>query len=184
MSLLTVATFLALLALVAAAGCIALVSLALAERWSKTVAAAYRSVRNALEPVGLWLAFAIAATATAGSLYLSEVGHLVPCTLCWYQRIAMYPLAIILGIAAVRDDADVRLYVIPLAAIGGFLSIYHIAVQRVPGLPSAACSLDVPCSAIELERFGFVTIPVMALIGFASILVVLSLLTTARSSTS
>ena len=183
MSLLTVATFLALLALVAAAGSVGLVALSVAARWSGGASSAYRSVSDALSPFGLWLAFAVAATATAGSLYFSEIGHLVPCTLCWYQRIAMYPLAIILGIAAWRDDLGIRPYAIALAGIGAVVAAYHIALQRLPGLPSGACSLEAPCSAIELERFGFVTIPVMAFIGFASIVAVLSLRTTQRSQT-
>jgi len=158
--------------------------LALAGRWSDGAGEAYRSVRESVSPIGLWLAFGVAATATAGSLYFSEIGHLVPCNLCWYQRIAMYPLALILGIAAWRDDAGVRIYAIPLAGIGAAVATYHVALQRLPGLPFGACSLDAPCSAIELERFGFVTIPVMALIGFVSIIVVLSLLTARRSQTS
>jgi disulfide bond formation protein DsbB len=184
MSLLTIATFLALLALAAAAGSVGLVVGALAGRWSDRAAGPYRSVSEALSPFGLWLAFAVAATATAGSLYFSEIGHLVPCTLCWYQRIAMYPLAIILGLAASRSDIGVRRYATALAAIGAVVAAYHIALQRLPGLPSGACSLEAPCSAIELERFGFVTIPVMAFIGFVSIIVVLTLLTDRRSPTS
>jgi disulfide bond formation protein DsbB len=180
MSLLAVSTFLALLALVAAAGALGTLAVALAARWSSAAADAYRSIREALGGVGLWLAFAVAATATAGSLYFSEVGHLVPCTLCWYQRIAMYPLALILGIAAWRADVGVARFAMPLAAVGAVIATYHVALQRLPGLPSGACSLQAPCSAIELERFGFVTIPVMALIGFVSIIVVLSLLTARR----
>jgi disulfide bond formation protein DsbB len=183
MSLLTVSTFLALMALVAAAAAIVVVALAIAGRWSEFAADASSSVRETVAPIGPWLAFAVAATATAGSLYFSEIGHLVPCTLCWYQRIAMYPLALILGIAAWRGDAGVSRYAIPLAGIGAVVSVYHIALQRLPGLPSGSCSLEAPCSAIVLERFGFVTIPVMALIGFVSIIVVLSVLTARRSQT-
>jgi disulfide bond formation protein DsbB len=184
MTLLTVSTFLSLLALLAATGSLVVVLLALAGRWSDGAADALASIRETVSPIGLWLAFAVAAVATAGSLYFSEIGHLVPCTLCWYQRIAMYPLALILGIAAWRADAGVRRYVIPLAGIGAVVAAYHAALQRMPGLPSGACSLGAPCSAIELERFGFVTIPVMAFIGFVSIIVVLTLLTARRSSTS
>jgi disulfide bond formation protein DsbB len=88
----------------------------------------------------------------------------------------MYPLVLLLGIAAVRGDAGVRRYAVPLAAIGGLVSAYHVAVQRLPGLPSGSCSLDVPCTAIYVERFGFVTIPVMALVGFISIIAILTLL--------
>jgi disulfide bond formation protein DsbB len=127
-------------------------------------------VRRLVGPVALWLAFGVAATATAGSLYLSEVAGFVPCSLCWYQRIAMYPLVVLLGLAAWRRDSGIRLYVAPLATIGALIAAYHVALERVPTLPSGACSLDAPCTVIWFERFGFVTIPVMALVGFLSIL--------------
>ena len=72
----------------------------------------------AVDDAALWIAFLVAATATAGSLYFSEVADFVPCQLCWFQRIAMYPLAVILLVAAIRRDRGVRWYVGPLAAIG------------------------------------------------------------------
>jgi disulfide bond formation protein DsbB len=102
-----------------------------------------------------------------GSLYLSEVAGFIPCVLCWYQRIAMYPLVVLLGIAAVRGDLAIRRYAVAIAGIGSALSIWHIAVQRLPGVPSGSCSLTAPCDLIYIERFGFITIPVMALAGFA-----------------
>jgi disulfide bond formation protein DsbB len=101
------------------------------------------------------------------------VAGLEPCTLCWYQRIAMYPLALILGIAAWRSEWAVRRYAAPLAVIGALIAGYHVVLQRVPSLPSTGCSVTAPCSAIDLERFGFVTIPFMALAAFAAILTVL-----------
>jgi disulfide bond formation protein DsbB len=163
--ILAVATFLAVLALVALAGVVVVLVAAVIGRLAP--------IRSAIGPGALWLTFAVALTATAGSLFFSEVAHLVPCTLCWYQRIAMYPLALIVGIAAVGADWGIRRYAAPLAAIGAVIAAYHVVLQRVPGLPSAGCSLTAPCSAIDLERFGFVTIPVMALIGFIAILTVL-----------
>jgi disulfide bond formation protein DsbB len=160
-----VATFLAVLALAALAGVAVVIVLAVIGRMEP--------IRSALGPGALWLAFAVALAATTGSLYFSEVVGLEPCALCWYQRIAMYPLALILGIAAWRGDWGVRRYAAPLAAIGAVVAAYHVALQRVPSLPSAGCSLTAPCSAIDLERFGFVTIPVMALVAFAAVLTVL-----------
>ena len=116
------------------------------------------------------LAFVVALVATLGSLYLSEVAHFVPCRLCWYQRIAMYPLSVLLGIAWATRDERVRRYVLPLASIGGCVSIYHILVERFPSLESSRlCDPSNPCSIRWVERFGFVTIPVMALCGFALI---------------
>ena len=159
---LVVTTFLALLALVAGVALLALVGSALLGRME--------DVRRHVGPAALWLAFTVALTATAGSLYLSEVAGFVPCALCWYQRIAMYPLVVILGIAAWRREPGIRRYVAPIAAIGAVIAAYHVVLERVPSLPSGACSLDAPCTVIWFERFGFVTIPVMALVGFLSIL--------------
>jgi disulfide bond formation protein DsbB len=175
MSTLTVTTFLALLALTMGAGAVLTVALAVVSSATERLEP-LATLGMAIGPVALWLAFAVALTSTLGSLFLSEVAGFVPCALCWYQRIAMYPLVIVLGIAAWRGDQRVGYYAVPLATIGAIIAAYHIALQRLPGLPTAACSLDVPCTAIYVERFGFVTIPVMALIGFGSIVVILTLL--------
>jgi disulfide bond formation protein DsbB len=161
MTLVTVATFLGLLAILAVVGDVLLIG--------------SRAARDAVRPVALWTATAVAATATAGSLYLSEVARLEPCVLCWYQRIAMYPLVLLLGMAAVRRDASIRPYVLALAAIGALISTYHVAVQRLPGLPSGSCSLAAPCSAIQVEVFGFITIPVLALVAFLTVIVLVGL---------
>jgi disulfide bond formation protein DsbB len=133
----------------------------------------WRALRETLAGSELWLAFGVALVATGGSLFFSEIEHFVPCKLCWFQRIAMYPLAVILGIAAWRGDVDVRRYVVPLAGIGALISLYHIGVERLPGLPTGSCSLDAPCDLIWVERFGFVTIPVMALAAFLAIITLL-----------
>ncbi len=164
MSVLAVATFLAILAIVAFAIVTVTVILALADR---------RSLLPAVGPSTLWVAALVAVIATTGSLYFSEVAGFVPCTLCWYQRIAMYPLALILGIAGWRGDTGARAYAVPLAGIGAVISLYHIAVERLPGLPTGSCSLAVPCDLIYVERFGFITIPVMALAGFLLIITLL-----------
>jgi len=162
---LAVATFLAVLALATLAGVVLVMLLAVIGR--------LEPIRTAMGRGALWLALAVALTATAGSLYFSEVAGLEPCTLCWYQRIAMYPLVLILGIAAWRGDWGVRRYAAPLAGIGAVVAAYHMLLQRVPSLPSTGCSVTAPCSAIDLERFGFVTIPFMAFAAFAAILTVL-----------
>jgi disulfide bond formation protein DsbB len=116
----------------------------------------------------LWLtaAWIVPTIAMSGSLYFSEVAQYVPCVLCWYQRIAMYPLVVLLGIAALRGQAAIRPYVLALSLIGGAISAYHIMVQRIPNLPTGSCSLDSPCTAIYVEVFGFVSIPVMAFSAF------------------
>jgi disulfide bond formation protein DsbB len=79
-------------------------------------------------------------------------------------------------VAAIRNDWGVRPYVTVLAVVGGAVSVYHTLLQRFPSLPSGSCSVEVPCSAIDLERFGFITIPVMALVGFVTILVLVRIL--------
>ncbi len=123
------------------------------------------------------LAFVVALVATLGSLYLSEVANFVPCRLCWYQRIAMYPLPVILGIAWWKRDETIRRYVLPLAAIGAAISTYHVLVEHFPSLESSdICDLSNPCTIRWVERFGFVTIPVMALCGFGLIVALMTYL--------
>lgn len=127
-----------------------------------------------LSDLTLWLAGGVAIVATLGSLYLSESVGLIPCKWCWFQRIAMYPLAIILPVAAFRRDHKARLYGVILAAIGGGIAVYHRLLQAFPSLDSGSCSTVGPsCSAPLIKMFGFVTIPYMALSAFALILVLL-----------
>lgn len=125
-------------------------------------------------PSALVLAFAVALVSTAGSLYLSEVAHFVPCKLCWYQRIAMYPLAPVLGLAALRRDARVWPYALLVGLVGAGLSTYHVLLERFPSLSgSATCDPSNPCTIRWVERFGYLTIPAMALSGFLLIAVLL-----------
>ncbi len=120
-------------------------------------------------------AWVVATAATASSLYLSDVVGLVPCLFCWYQRIAMYPLVVILGVGTLRGDAGVWRYALPVAAIGILFSAYHVALQFQPTLDVGACTSGVPCSARYLAVFGFVSIPFMAGAAFLSIIALLLL---------
>ena len=113
-----------------------------------------------------------------GSLYFSEVAHFDPCRLCWYQRIAMYPLAVILGIAAVRRDTGIRVYGMALAAIGAVIASYHVALEWIPALDTGACGLGPSCSVVWFRTFGFISLPTLALIAFLSILALLALVST------
>lgn len=171
-SVLVVSTFLAILVVVAGFGVLLTITFLAMDR-ARLVPGLMEGIRSIVAPAALWLAFGVALTATLGSLYFSEVASFTPCLLCWYQRVAMYPLVVMLGIAAVRDDARVRRYVAPIAVIGAAVSIYHIGVERLPGLPTGACSLNAPCDLIWVERFGFITIPVMALVGFVAVVTLL-----------
>jgi disulfide bond formation protein DsbB len=119
--------------------------------------------------VALPLAVIVGLICTLGSLYFSEVAHFIPCRLCWYQRIAMYPMPLLLGIAAWKRDRSIRRYVIPLAVVGGLISIYHYQLEWFPGQSSPACTLDAPCTVRWVFEFGFISLPFMALSGFALI---------------
>jgi len=150
------------------------VVLLIASHVSTEASALRRRIEASLSGRELMYAFVVATTATLGSLYLSEIVHLEPCKFCWFQRIAMYPLALILGIAASRKDQTVRVYAAPMAVIGGSMSAYHYLIQQFPELSSGACSTTVPCTAAYIWEFGFMSIPLMALIAFSMILVLLA----------
>lgn len=120
-----------------------------------------------------WLAWLVAAVATGGSLYFSEIADYLPCRLCWFQRIAMYPLAVILLVGALRRDRRVSLYAAAFPMVGAAVSIYHIYIEVNPDKESAACRAGVPCSTRWIDEFGYVTIPVMALSAFALIAVLM-----------
>ncbi len=113
--------------------------------------------------------FLVAGTATAGSLYFSEVKGYVPCELCWFQRIFMYPLTVLFLVALVTRTRVPARYVVPLATIGLLFSAYHYQLQLFPE-QETICTGVVPCIVKYVEEFGFVTIPFMAGCGFASLL--------------
>lgn len=174
------AFFLALLALTALTGAAAVTVLLVAARRDPAGQAA--TLLDDLGPAALPLAAVVATTAMIGSLYFSEVLHFVPCELCWYQRIAMYPLAPMLGIAAVRDDLSIRPYVWVLAGSGALISAYHYTIQWLPDLQAGSCAVDVPCTAVYVREFGFVSIPFMALAGFLAIMALLQVATRTMST--
>ena len=108
----------------------------------------------------LYFALIVAWTATLGSLYFSEIRHFIPCTLCWYQRILMYPLSIILLIGIIRRDQGIAYFVLPFSGVGIFLSSYHYLIQKtVIFSTSTACASGVPCTATWINWFGIITIP-------------------------
>ena len=120
------------------------------------------------------LALLIAIVATLGSLYYSEVANFIPCTLCWYQRILMYPLVAILLAGLVSRDPFVYRYVLPLSILGLVVSSYHYFLQwGLVGSESTVCSTGVPCSGRYVNWLGFVTIPFQALVGFLLITLLL-----------
>jgi disulfide bond formation protein DsbB len=128
---------------------------------------------NLLGEKAIWLAWLVALAATVGSLIYSEVIHYEPCRLCWFQRIAMYPMAVVLLVGAIRREYQVKYYALPLSVAGLGVSIYHYLMQVFPSLEGGSCGV-VSCSARLVEIFGFISIPFMAGAGFMVITVLLS----------
>jgi disulfide bond formation protein DsbB len=123
-----------------------------------------------LQDYTLYLAWIVSLVDTLGSLYFSEIKGYIPCELCWFQRIAMYPLSIILGIAAYDNDKNMKKYVLPLSIIGGCISIFHYLEQKVPAMSAIkTCTKGVPCNVDYINWLGFITIPFLALIAFSLI---------------
>lgn len=136
------------------------------------VAALRPSTRTELSRYATAIVAIAAVGATAGSLYFSEIADYIPCTYCWYQRIAMYPMAVIVPLAIVLRDRSILRYSLALAIIGLAISIYHIQLQLFPEQSSNSCELTSPCTAKWVEAFGFMTIPQMAGTTFAIIITV------------
>jgi disulfide bond formation protein DsbB len=138
------------------------------------LAVSHSQYRSSIAESAVPLAAAVATGATLGSLYFSESAGFVPCELCWFQRIAMYPLAIILGVAVMRRDKTVLPYALTLSVIGLGISAYHVQLQLFPE-QSSFCEAANPCSGRWVEAFGWLTIPQMAGVSFALIALLASL---------
>lgn len=109
--------------------------------------------------------------------FFSERMGFIPCTLCWYQRILMYPLVLFLGIAFYRNDKGIYKYVLPVSVIGMMTSSYHYALQKIPSLHEfSSCTSGVPCSGQYINWLGFSTIPFLALVAFSFITIMMVLL--------
>ena len=126
---------------------------------------------NFLGKESIFLAFIIALIATSGSLFFSEVAKYVPCKLCWFQRICMYPQVLLLGVALYFKDKNIRRYVIPLSAVGASISAYNYYIQLFPPVVNF-CSLSNAdsCSQKIIFQYGYITFAVMALT--ASLLII------------
>ena len=120
---------------------------------------------------GTWL---LASAATLGSLFFSEVMDFAPCSLCWYQRIFMYPLVLVLGVGMLPFDARVVRYALPLAIGGWLAALYHVLLYEGV-LPEAAapCSKGVSCSEEYIELLGFLSIPLLSLLAFSAMVALL-----------
>jgi len=118
-----------------------------------------------------WL---LAAIATLGSLFFSEIMDIQPCVLCWYQRIFMYPLVVIFLVGMFPLDRNVVRYALPIAVAGWGISVYHYLVYS-GYIPEnlQPCSLNVSCAEISLELLGFITIPMLSILSYSAIIALL-----------
>ncbi|MBM3275949.1 MAG: disulfide bond formation protein B [Candidatus Sericytochromatia bacterium] len=121
-----------------------------------------------------YAAWLIALVASLGSLFFGEVMKLPPCSLCWYQRICLFPLTVVIAVAIALRDENLFVYAVPLVIAGLGLAVYHNLIYY--GVVSEAlspCTQGVPCNSRQIEWLGFITIPMLALFGFLGILVCL-----------
>jgi disulfide bond formation protein DsbB len=164
----TMSRFFAMLSLACWAGTVATLAI-----WASARAFASDRIRVVRDEIGrsaLWLAWIVALVTTLGSLYYSEIAHFTPCKLCWYQRIAIYPLSIVLLVAAIRRDRKIAWYVVPVAVIGAGFAIYQTQLQAFPHQHSSFCTVTEPCTIRYVWEFGFVSLPFMALAAFAFVI--------------
>jgi disulfide bond formation protein DsbB len=126
-------------------------------------------VRSVVWGYELWLAFLVTAVATGGSLFFSEIAHYVPCELCWYQRICMYPLSLITLFAALANDHRIARYLLPFPVIGAGISTYHLLIENGVIKQTQECLVSAPggCATKWINEFGYMTIPTLTLTGFA-----------------
>jgi len=122
---------------------------------------------------GAWL---VASVSTLGALFFGEVMQLPPCVLCWYQRICMFPLVLILPVGLFPLDRKIVRYALPLAAIGWLFAVFHVLlIAGVIPESIKPCTQGVPCSEKVIEWFGFVTIPLLSVVAFSTIIALLIL---------
>ena len=133
------------------------------------------SFLSEVQKIALPLAAMITTTAMLGSLYFSEIVNYKPCRLCWFQRSAMYPLAILLVAANFKKFKFTKIVAVVLALVGGTVSTYHWFLERFPDLDAGVCDAKLPCSVVWFENFGFVTLSFMAFTAFFTTIVLVTL---------
>jgi disulfide bond formation protein DsbB len=140
-------------------------------------------IRRLLWGWELWAAFAVAAIATGGSLFFSQIANFPPCELCWFQRICMYPLSILTLEMAWRNDNRAARYLFPLPIVGACVSIYHLLIENSVIKEPNQCLQSAPggCAVKWINEFGYMTIPTLALTGFLLLIGFLVLATTGEA---
>ena len=122
----------------------------------------------------MFLAWLIALMSMLGAIFLGEVMHVLPCVLCWYQRIAMFPLVIILAVGLLPFDARCVRYALPLAALGWVVALYHCLLYwGVVPKDLVPCGEGASCTDVKAELFGLVSVPLLSLTAFSLIVVLL-----------
>lgn len=118
----------------------------------------------------VFTAWLIATMSTLGALFLSEVMGVAPCVLCWYQRIFMFPLVFVLATGLFPFDPKVVCYALPLAVTGWLIAMFHLLLTK-GYIPESAtpCTQGIPCSQVEIEWFGFLTIQLLSVLSFSAI---------------
>lgn len=113
----------------------------------------------------IYLAWLVNLVSLCGSMYFSNVMMLPPCTLCWYQRICIFPMTVILAVGFLQKEKNVFWYAMPLIIIGWIISLYHnLLYYKIIPKAIVACTSGVSCTDKQIEYFGFITIPLMALV--------------------
>jgi disulfide bond formation protein DsbB len=129
----------------------------------------------------LFLAWLVAVVATSGSLFFSEVMYYPPCVLCWYQRIAMYPMVLLLLVPLLSPQQGFLPYVLPLALVGGAIAAFHnLMTWGIVSETLLPCSQGVSCTTPHIEWLGFITIPLLSFTAF-TLIIILTLLARRRS---
>lgn len=122
----------------------------------------------------LYIAWITAVASMVGSLYFGEVLGLVPCSLCWYQRITMYPLVLIIGVAIVKKDRHFYQYALPLSIIGGAIAFYqNLLYYNVIQERLTPCTFGISCTTKYIQLLGFIDIPLLSLLSFVLITAIL-----------
>lgn len=125
----------------------------------------------------VFFAFLVSLIATFGSLFFSEIMNFIPCSLCWYQRIFIYPLVFIFLINLLFPDDKMFKYAFPLVIIGWSISVYHnLLMLKIIPEELSPCVQGVPCSVDYLNWFGFITIPLLSFLAYTIILILLIIL--------
>ncbi len=170
-------TVITILSLATIAGQVLFVALLTYLLWPKSVPAFIVRLGEWATAHATECGFVMALIGTCGSLFFSNIAGYTPCTLCWFERIFYYPQTILFAVAQWWKARDIERYSLPLSWTGGVIALYHLYIQYggESPLPCSAVGQSISCSKIFVRNFGYITIPMMALTGFALMIVLMYL---------